>query len=224
MKIIAFTPVYKRREILEIWLEGIRRLQGICDITPFVMVSNREDCDFAHQNSLDYCLTPNQPLGAKQNNGLNELRNVEFDYICQISSDVLLSNEGLRELMDCTPNKVAGFSTAYFYDTVNKRALQFTKTKSHRCIGAARIIHRDILEANDWKMWDDHLHKNLDRSSEERMKGVYFDVIDKPLVVGIKSELQITPYDLLTPWGEPATEEDVFSLLSDKEIEMIKAL
>jgi len=43
MKLIAFTPVWGRHEILEIWVEGVRRLRKNFDITPAVMVSNRDD-------------------------------------------------------------------------------------------------------------------------------------------------------------------------------------
>lgn len=48
-KVIVFTPVWKRPEILKIWAKGVQRLQEYAleyvDIQPLCIVSDQEDAD-----------------------------------------------------------------------------------------------------------------------------------------------------------------------------------
>ena len=228
MKIIAFTPVYKRHGILEIWLEGIKRISKIADIKPVVMVSLREDLEWM-LNHKDKDFDPiivtcnNNPLSDKQNIGLDTIRDMDWDYICQISSDLLLTNKGLLALMD-NPADVTGFTMAYFIDTIWDRAILFEKRSAHKTIGACRLISREIISGLDYKLWSNGLNRNLDGDSQQRMEGATFKIINEPLVVGLKSSQQLTPFRKLLAKSEEIDIREAVEGLSEAEIELMKQL
>jgi len=224
MKLIAFTPVWGRHEILEIWVEGVRRLRKNFDITPAVMVSNRDDYWFMRlaegQGFYPYVFSvPNNPLGRKQNIGLNYCRAINFDYIVQISSNLLLTDKGMEKLLEQAPAQVISFGSAYFVK--DGRAVRFIKP-GHKAMGACRMIHRSVCEGNNFMLWDDELNRNLDHSSQQRMPPPV--IVKGTHVVGVKSEVQITPFENLEKLGETVDFDKALRGLGEKEIELIKNL
>ena len=227
--IIAFCPVWGRHKILRVWAEGIIRLRDMVDITPVLIVSSLEDSDFI-KNYIEPLLpdtvtvfTNNQPLGNKQNKGLQAIRDMDWDYLCQISSDLLLTDKGMEELLD-NPTDVTGFSMAYFINTVDGVSILFKKLSGQKSLGACRMISRDVIHRCNYTLWNDSFHNNLDRSSQERMGDVDMKVIDKPLVVGIKSDIQITPFKILHDLADEVDTNKAISGLGESEIEMINNL
>lgn len=230
-KIIVFTPIWHRHDILEIWYEGIKRLQAlnIFEIIPFLMVSNHADEAWAMNHVEHYCVVPNDPLGRKQNMGLKMLEDVEFDYICQISSDLLLTDNGLRSFEQPIKegHQVIGFDRALFIEGETKDTIEFhINTKTHNLLGAGRLIGREVIEKLDFALWDGELNRNLDGSSRKRMDAVYDKkpyVIHDYGMVGIKSDIQITPFTSLKMRSKSA-DVDLHDYLSDKEVELINEL
>ena len=228
MKIIAFTPVWGRHKILNIWYEGIRRLKNKCNITPFCMVSTNEDAEWAESRGIGYIDVVNDPLGRKQNAGLEALRYTEFDYICQISSDLLLTDKGLKMMLPYMEQgyPLIGFDGAYFVNGFDMEVVEFKiDTESHKMIGACRMVSHKVISKLDYKLWDNHLNRNLDRSSEARVLGVddRYIAINFSGAVGIKSDVQITPYGSIKRRAT-VVDVDLRDMVGDAEFKLISEL
>lgn len=176
IRIITFTPVYQRREILEIMLKGVQRLCAYdparFDITPFFIVSDTADRELIDRYGYAYIEYPNHPLGAKKNAGLRHVMQVcHFDYLLEIGSDDLLTSDYLDLLHPhmCAGISAANIGTAYFID-VNTLRLAYWETQ--RIIGAGRIISRAAIEkvyesGND--LWNDQAERGMDTWSWRRL-------------------------------------------------------
>ena len=149
IKILTFTPVHERYEVLLICLKGLTRLVNYkpetFDIRPFFIVSNNQEKDIIEQFGFDYMEYKNEPLGEKKNAGLKyAIEHFEFDYLMEIGSDDLIIDEYLDliepELRAKTP--LFNLSTCYFIDTVSGKASKWT---SDIVIGLGRFISRDAI-------------------------------------------------------------------------------
>lgn len=150
IKIVTFTPVYGRHNILAIMLKGLKRLINYkpqkYSIQPFFIVSNSADEAIIRKAGYPFLLYKNLPLGEKKNAGLNyALKNFQFDYLMEIGSDDLLTNSYLDfispELEKGTP--LFNLSTCYFYEVgTGEKAVWTTNV----VMGAGRCISRKALE------------------------------------------------------------------------------
>lgn len=226
-KIILFVPVWLRHDILAVWHEGVKRLQTSKDFDFKVMavVSCASDLKWCYDRDIPVTPADNKPLGRKQNTGLQSLKDVDFDYICQLSSDLLLAKPELYLPAIKEGYDMIGFDRALFMDGKSKDAVRFIKGNNHKMIGACRLISKRVIEKCGWKLWDDDLNRNLDHSSQQRIlrHGTY-KVIKKDAVVGIKSDIQITSWKTIKRLGKEVDVQVVYDMLSEKEVELIKKL
>ena len=226
MKVIVFTPIWGRHKILDIWLEGVKRLSYEYDIQPVVMASTDEDVNWVVENTDFNAFDPilinveNSPLGRKQNMGLKAISGIDWDYICQISSDVLLAKipDGGEDLI--------GFDRALFLDSESGEIVEGIRNQeSHLTVGAGRMVSRNIIDKLDYKLWSDDRNRLLDGDSQRRIlsAGATSRVISGRYVISVKSDVQITPYGSIKSRGE-VVDVDLSDYISKKEIELINGL
>jgi hypothetical protein len=141
-KIHILTCFYKRPEVTRIFLEGIRRLQSEFNISYTFVCSLQEDIDLIESEGFKTYLFANEPLSNKWNFGLNTAMRTDFDELLILGSDDLISNEGVKLLLNC-PRSYRGFGDIYFYHIRTKEFGYFSQ--SERLIGAGRMIRKDAL-------------------------------------------------------------------------------
>lgn len=220
MKILLFTPVWKRPEITEICFMGFKRLQKFADVEMLAVISEQEMIPLCEKYGVHHVMHENQPLGRKKNYGLRRSLEYEWDYLVEIGSDDLLKNE---------------FLTVYPWDRdfmcLQDAAWLNTKTGAARRIkdrtgkfGAGRACSRKVVEAMN-PMWHDLKHNGLDGDSMFRMgaKGFLSKSYhsDRPLVIDLKSEVNIWAYHNI---GHAYSLGEVLEGLSEEEITAIKCL
>lgn len=242
-RIVAFCPVWKRQHILEVWWAGIQRLQRYWpekfEIIPWCIVSTREDKEWCDARGIANVWAENKPLGRKHNEGLQALRGYEFDYIWQISSDNLVPNEALHYylpaiearhstigvdrnvMVDCRQGSPKGH---------DRRAVKFViRNGLNKLLGGGRMISHEVIRAAAYELWEDDLNRGLDFSSQSRIKCFdqaepYRIQAEEPLLVGLKSEVQVTPWERVHK-GRPSVDvREIYRYLGGEEVELIKAL
>ncbi|HBL77714.1 MAG: hypothetical protein A2W90_02595 [Bacteroidetes bacterium GWF2_42_66] len=149
IKILTFTPVWRRHEIFYICLEGIKRIKEYdpdrFDIRPFFMVSENAAARMVMSYGFDFIFVQNAPLGNKKNEGLQyAFENYEFDYILEIGSDDLITNAYLDRAEPLMRANAMQFhpSNCWFYDTISKKAALYDLPK---IIGLGRFISREAI-------------------------------------------------------------------------------
>jgi hypothetical protein len=144
MKIHLLTCFFRRRNITEIYLEGIKRLSKDFDIDYTFVTSEDEDTRYLTEKGYETYVYENHPLSDKWQFGLNTALQKKWDYLLIMGSDDLLSNEGLGLLLDNSySNK--GFGDIFFYNSPTKE-WAYMKYEKDRLIGAGRLISREAIE------------------------------------------------------------------------------
>ncbi len=158
MSILALTCTHNRQETLEIFLDKLNY--------PLIMVDTTGGTFPVDKKITHYFDYSNKPLGAKWNYGLQQAKHIDFEYLLITGSDDIFS-PGLIEFLAEKRVHYAGLLDFYFYD-IERDLLKYCpglrynrKGEPH---GAGRIIHRSVLEALGWRLWDDHLNSGLDAS------------------------------------------------------------
>lgn len=205
-KVIVFTPVWKRPEILKIWAKGVQRLQEYApeyvDIQPLCIVSDQEDADLVSSFGFNMVWSENKPLGKKHNAGLEYLRNKEFDYILQLGSDDLITSEYLNYSYSAMEKglDLFGVTKLYFVEPKLEKACYFSlTTHQSTLIGAGRFISHKAIKKLNYKLWPDGINRGLDMTSQNNLAliGVAPEIINTSsiCVLDVKSEVNIWSYD-----------------------------
>lgn len=206
IKILTFTPVWKREEIFKICLEGIKRLvfydPSRFQIIPFFMVSESWAANMILNEGFDFILVQNNPLGNKKNMGLKyAMDKHEFDYLLEIGSDDIISNSYLDliepELRAETPQFCP--SKVWFCDpSTGKTSFYKPETK---IIGLGRGIHRSVLsKVHNYILWNPEAERGMDTFSWRHLLSTYkventmIQVNDIQLL-DIKSKMNINSMD-----------------------------
>lgn len=228
--IILFTPVWQRPEIFDICLKGINRLVNYkpkeFNIKPFFIISESSAAYKIHEYGFDYMFHNNQPLGEKKNNGLKYvLDNYHFDYIMELNSDDLATNDTLDLVKKNLDRNVPQFTldTCYFIDTKNGDIAKF----QHRIMGAARFISKDAIKrfkkyvkGRGYRIWDDDGVRAMDTYSASSLKMVSIDnkIIPTdgvPYLLDMKSDVNIHTFDNFKK--EDINTMDVLNRFPEKE-------
>jgi len=204
-KIVVFTPVWGRHEVLDIWQKGVERIKAFwpeqIKIIPFCMVSNDEDEAKIEEYGYEYVRCENKPLGNKHNIGLEALRDIDFDYILQLGSDDLITNEYLEYALAAMQSKidVFGVDRLYFTEIGTEDACKFVLT-THKnvLIGAGRFISHKVIKLLDYEMWPHDINRGLDMTSQANIStfGIFPVVISTAdiCVLDVKSNTNIWGY------------------------------
>lgn len=152
MNIQFFIPVYRRLKVTELCYQGLRRIlshigdRATCRV--LVCGSEPEHEALARRYSWDYIHQDNEPLGRKMNGGIEHALGQEFDYLFQLNSDDLLSNELADIFLEFAEKSEPFFSVErlYFYHPATNQAKKFRYFDGCGVKG----IRRDILEKAGW--------------------------------------------------------------------------
>jgi hypothetical protein len=225
LKILIFTPVWRRPDVLRIYCAGIRRLRSEFNIDVFCVCSPEDDSGtkrILKENDIEYCEHPNV-LGAKKNFGLEKAMERDFDYLLELNSDNIVKNELIESYLQRSEDFIACGNFA-FVDLKTGRAKKYhfkKGTKYRTVFGIARMYKREAIEG--LKLWKDNAIIGMDNHSEMVLSqnGVNPTIIDfkKPVAFDLKSDLNLWNYDSMKG------EEIKFSKsgLSNEEKKLINA-
>lgn len=200
-KILTFTPVWQRPEIFEICLAGIKRLikhdPKRFQITPFFIISEGWAAQLLNKHKFAYIYHQNQPLGAKKNAGIRyALDNFEFDYIMEIGSDDLLTNNYLELIEPYIAEGKPQFhpSSVYFIDA---RTGKTAFWETDKVLGAGRCISREAIRqvVNRTELWEPIGRRGMDTYSWKQLlkQGIGNTIIKTTEIyaLDIKSDVNI---------------------------------
>lgn len=167
-RLALLSCAYLRNEIFKLFLQSIPK-----DIYTVIVGDESNKKSFLqHGTNGKYLEYPNNPIGAKWNYGLSVLKNVEFDYLIISGSDDVFSQD-LWDWYKTLDVHYAGVLDFYFMDWQTKRIKYNEGFRANRIgepHGAGRALHRNVLDALQWKLWDDDLNIGLDGSMTEKLK------------------------------------------------------
>lgn len=217
VNITIMSCIYGRPRVTKTFIDGLIRLKRDAPdwvhLKFLLVYSNIEDLlnvnhsihDFDSYFNLVYA--PNRPLGRKHNFGLSYAVNCgSFDYILQLGSDDVLSNEiwGTYRPYFRNERKFFGLNSVYLYDS-NSDLVKCCE--SSQVFGAGRCIHSSIVRqfvrtTGYVQLWDDNASSGLDINSEINVsKEIGFSKLrvlgirtNKPMVLDIKTKDNINPY------------------------------
>lgn len=202
IKILTFIPVWRRPDVFEICLTGLKRLQNYnpekyC-IQPFFIVSETEAEEQIKKYGFDYIWHANLPLGAKKNAGLKyAMENFDFDYILELGSDDLITNKYLDLIESYLVEGIDQIvpNTVWFMDITSGKTASYTTNK---IIGAGRCISRKAIELfkhTEYKLWTPELNRGMDTCSWQKLLsfGVHATIVkvNSIMILDIKSEVGI---------------------------------
>lgn len=222
MKLLFMIPLWQRPVITEICFMGLNRLRkvGLHEIEVLAVISEEEMKPLCDMYNIRYVMHENQPLGKKKNYGVECALKLDWDYLIELGSDDVLKNEYLtlydwdRDLM-CLQDAVWLDSKTGSARRIRDRTGKF---------GAGRAISRAAVEKIH-PLWNAQKFNGLDGNSVFNLgkKGILGKAYEsqKPLVIDIKSEVNIWPFQKV---GHPYTFEESIEGLSEEEITAIKCL
>lgn len=216
IKIVLLVPVYKRPEILLLFIRHLKRnLPDYAELKPVFIVSP-EDPNIENVNWLlkgqDIFYYKNQPLGEKMNAGVNYIKRYDFDYLMNIGSDNIWTGllwELYKPYFE-SKNKFFGIND---FHCMNYLTGEFILIKNYNTapddspapIGACRMIHKSILPESDlyrkeW-LW------GMDGSSMFTLwnNGHRPEVVETnglPVVLNIMSRTNLTQWEEFTRFTE----------------------
>ncbi len=212
VKIVILTCVYKRPQILKLFLENFQALRKdlieTIDLT-MIMAGAVWD-DYAVWKTYDqykegilWVEMSNKQLGRKWNATSKYLRHKDFDYVLILGSDDLINKTLLTKYID---HAKAGYNYFGLKDmfVLNSKTGEmiywkgYTHNRKGETIGAGRMLSKRIVEELDYTLWDDKLNRGLDGSMTSRIKKlpfvnekVFSYQKDSVLVCDVKSDVNI---------------------------------
>lgn len=202
-KICVIIPIWGRQNIVDICLQRWVEIKKKYDVEVICLVSENWAKLMAFKHGLKFFEVSNNDLGNKMNKGVEYALKFKWDYLMNMGSDDLVSDELFELYRSYIDNKrpMFGLKKIVFFDTETKKA----KAVDYGCmIGAGRMIRRDVLESRTLKgkevdMYDKGISKCLDNNSRKRFNDVGMTEIDNEasLIIDIKSKDNIWSYDYL---------------------------
>ena len=208
MKILIFTPIWKRPKILQEWVRSLRRLPR----HELLVVISPEDPYFKEiwkilPGYARFVKYENKPFGAKKNAGMEAARQLEWDYLMELNSDSIV-NPRLFELYQSYMEKkvpLFGLNNLFVTDYKTKKSLFIPNYNTDMTFGSGRMLHRDALVLD--KLWVDELNDGMDTNMKSRLSkaGVNETVVDcgeVPMIVDLKTNTSIWHFKLLETRAE----------------------
>lgn len=172
MKLAVLTACYKRYELFQSFIAHIPK-----DIT-VICVGDADENQQAYHNAKrkgKYLVHENKPISNKWQAGLTEAKKHEFDYLIITGSDDFFCPD-LWEWYKTLDVHYAGLLDMYFMDGNKVKYNEgFSFNRKGEPHGAGRALHRTLLDAVNWNLWDEGLNEGLDASMTKRFKGVSID-------------------------------------------------
>lgn len=227
-KLLIYLAIWRRPEITELCLMGISRLRRhpAYDVQALAVISEPEMIHLCELYGIKWVMHENLPLGKKKNAGLVAAQCLDFDYLMEIGSDDLITNELLTQYLEYLDvHDFFGISDAAYIESESGECRRLITDKS--TYGAGRIISRKVLDALRWRLWNDSLNRGLDNDSLRRIesKGFkYYKVkaYDKPGVIDVKSNENLWKFNYFL--GQPYDINNILPMLSASEVNRLNSL
>lgn len=227
-KILIYLAVWRRPEITELCFMGINRLRNhpSYDIDALAVISEPDMISLCNQYGIKWLMHENLPLGKKKNAGLVAAASYDFDYLMEIGSDDLITDDLLTQYLDYIGKyDFFGISDAAYIESENGTCRRLITDKS--TYGAGRMINRKVLDAMGWRLWNDNLNRGLDNDSVRSIESKGFNFYKVPAgnapgVIDVKSDENIWRFNYFL--GHPYSIDNILPLLSSAEIEKLNSL
>ena len=221
MKIVANIPCWKMPEVVRTMIKYIPDW-----ITPVFCVSPEDP----HVDDLvstiqlygfDVVMTPNEPLGLKQNKLIEYIKNnYDFDYMMHLGSDDIINPDLLSLYMPFMIKKLPffGIGDVYFWKYKSDKMQLLKDYNENHAIGGARMISRELLDQCG-DIYPDHVCCGMDNHSREQIKkttgveDVKINTNGVPYLVDIKTNTNINPLQMF-----PESMSDRFEEKDAKEV------
>ena len=199
LKVLAYTQLWKRPELTKLIFDQLNRITSV-ELIPFAVLSEDSMKELCEDEGVKWCYAPNEPLSDKHNVGLQKALELDWDYSLTFGSDDLIS-ERIFEVYQDVMNQgcdFVGLNDMWFY---NKGRLKRHKYKSTRAsYGAGRLISRKLAEKLHGNIWaKDGRITRIDTDSRDIIEkhGFKHTIVrtDLPVVVDVKTEVNLWPYD-----------------------------
>lgn len=223
-RLLIYTALWKRPHISEICFAGLNRLRKHpdYDIKVLAVISEEEMIPLCEKYDVQWVMHENQPLGKKKNFGLKAAKEIDFDFLMEIGSDDLITNELLTSYKEYLKYDFFGIRDAAYINSVDGECRRLISKSTY---GAGRMIKRSVLERVGWELWADNKEKGLDNNSVHRLaaEGIFYrqvPAMPAPGVIDIKSDVNIWGFNYFL--GVPYDITKIYEQLSEEEIEMIE--
>lgn len=228
INLLIYLAIWRRPDITELCFLGIERLRkhNGYNIDVFAVISENEMIPLCDKYKVKWIMHENQPLGKKKNYGLRQLKNFDFDYMMEIGSDDLITNELLDQYLDYFGKyDFFGISDSVYIESENLACRRLVSDKT--TYGAGRCMSRKLLEDCNWTLWNDGLGRGLDNNSILNVQTLgykYHKVkpMNCPGVIDVKSNENLWKFNYFL--GEEYDINLVFQRLSESEINKLNSL
>lgn len=235
MQILIFFAVHGRKDILELFLLGIRRLEQYSghDISTYAVCSTISDSELLAFHNINHMVTGNRPLSDKMEKGIKSAMAKPFDYLLTLGSDDLLDHNVFPKYYNALMTKQTpffGMKKVGFIDAYSKQSCFMNyapQVKTGYLMGAGRMLSRKscdkMLKAPMYGVRQQH--KGLDWDSERSLidRGIkpHCVDVDRPMVVDVKSNKNIWSYEDMSRHGIPCDYANLTYFLSKQEQEYL---
>lgn len=228
INLLIYLAVWRRPEITELCFMGLERLRKhkSYNIEVFAVISEREMIPLCNKYKVKWIMHENNPLGRKKNYGLRQLSCFDFDYMMEIGSDDLITNELLDQYLDYFGKyDFFGITDSVYIESENLSCRRLTSDKT--TYGAGRCISRKVLEACNWTLWSDNIERGLDNNSILKVQSHGFKYervkhMDCPGVIDVKSDENLWKFNYFL--GEEYDINLVLEKLSENEVSKLNSL
>jgi hypothetical protein len=183
MKIGILSCIWKRNELNLIFLNYYQKLcqkitknTGV-EFVRLVVESEQILTEYIKVAGWKSIFHENQPLGRKWNAGLKALKKENVNAVLILGSDDFINDKLLLlyiETLHKKEKKYLGLKDLFFYDQPSRKMLfwpgyeqlGYANHRIYESIGLGRCIHKDILDACQWTLWEDQLNNTLDSSMQ----------------------------------------------------------
>ena len=221
--ILILLPIWQREKITKICLSNLKKLQENFNIEVLCVVSEQWAKVEAFKNGFKYVEAPNECLGTKMNIGVKEAMTMKFDYLMNLGSDDIITEDLFKSYESCFKNSepVFGGTRLTFVDSQSKELRTFDYKIM---IGAGRCIRKDILETvlrND-TMYD-KIQIGLDMNSLKRFNAYKQIEIENPFnsIYDIKSDVNLWNWEVMSHKADKIEFERGVEGLSTEQIDSI---
>lgn len=203
MKILIYTPIYKRPEIVKLYIQSLKRLLINYDLLVVVSPEDPFYWDIIDMLPPDAYIKchKNKPFGAKKNAGIEVAKLLDWDYMMELNSDSIV-NPRIFELYESYMQKKTpffGLNNLFAVDYYTTECIFIPSYNEDMTFGSGRMLHRSALLD---KLWVDELNEGMDSNMRSRLlkSGVEETVVNNgeiPMIVDVKTDTSIWHYDFL---------------------------
>lgn len=210
-------PLWGRPRITGIVLDYYAALQvpGV-ELVLVAMTSPEDPNPPARHPAWEYVEAPNSPLSDKWNAGVRSLKD-RVDGLLVLGSDDLITAGYITQASKLLHHFDFVYGSAsHFLDSVTGRMCRVRV----RRLGAGRTLGRELLEKLDWAPWPEGVERGCDGAMDRRIVAV-FPLFrerrmetdnEKRVVLDIKSDVNMWPYERLAAMGRSQVVEDPAAL------------